>query len=56
MLKDDSVIMLEDAELPVMSFAFTCLFGAAGSGKTYVTEKLDTCYVNQGKKHVYDLD
>ena len=50
-LHDDSVIMLTDAELPIMSFSFIGLYGPAGSGKTYTAEKLTNAYINQAKKH-----
>ena len=36
--------MLDDAELPIMSFGFFGLFGSRGQGKTYQALKIMSAY------------
>ena len=56
MISSDEITLLSDAELLISSFGFIGLFAKPQSGKTYQTMRLKHAYLNQAKKHPYDLN
>ena len=55
-IDSDTIQLLPDSNLPICSFAMIGIFAKPQSGKTYQTMRLKRAYIEQAKKHPYDLN